>query len=95
MKVYIGTKIVRAEPCTQTQFEVLKQLCFPSNYNPNDAKVYMEDNKFSYTETNKNGYIIEYEDGYKSWSPKDTFERCYREITENEKYLITSIRQQL
>ncbi len=34
------------------------------------------------------GYGISYEDGYKSWSPKETFERAYREITEKEKSLI-------
>ncbi len=30
------------------------------------------------------GYKVEYEDGYESWSPKDVFERCYREITNAE-----------
>lgn len=25
------------------------------------------------------GYAVKYEDGYVSWSPKDTFERSYRE----------------
>lgn len=29
----------------------------------------------------KNGYLVQYEiDGYKSWSPKETFEKSYREI---------------
>lgn len=27
------------------------------------------------------GYKVVYEDGYVSWSPKETFERCYREVT--------------
>ncbi len=26
------------------------------------------------------GYLVEYEDGYKSWSPKDVFEKAYRRI---------------
>ena len=26
------------------------------------------------------GYLVEYEDGYKSWSPKDVFDVAYREI---------------
>ena len=30
------------------------------------------------------GYEVTYEDGYVSWSPKDVFERCYREITSQE-----------
>lgn len=34
------------------------------------------------------GYTVIYEDGYQSWSPKDTFERCYREITDKEKVII-------
>lgn len=33
------------------------------------------------------GYEVIYEDGYKSWSPADTFERCYRLITTQEKEL--------
>jgi len=31
------------------------------------------------------GYLVLYPDGYKSWSPKQTFEIAYREITEQEK----------
>ena len=34
------------------------------------------------------GYEVTYEDGYISWSPKDVFERCYREITEPEAELL-------
>ncbi len=34
------------------------------------------------------GYKVVYEDGYVSWSPKATFERCYRKITNAEKALI-------
>ncbi len=34
------------------------------------------------------GYLVIYEDAYRSWSPKAVFERCYREITENEKGLV-------
>ena len=28
----------------------------------------------------KDGYLVEYKDGYKSWSPKSVFEEAYREI---------------
>ena len=28
----------------------------------------------------EDGYSVVYEDGYESWSPKDTFEKAYREI---------------
>ena len=27
---------------------------------------------------NEEGYIVEYEDGYKSWSPKNVFEKAYK-----------------
>lgn len=37
------------------------------------------------------GYLVEYEDGYKSWSPKDTFERCYRELSVSEQALMVSL----
>lgn len=30
------------------------------------------------------GYEVMYEDGYVSWSPKTTFERAYRLITDQE-----------
>ena len=36
----------------------------------------------------KEGYCVEYPDGYMSWSPKEVFEGAYREITEEEKDLI-------
>ncbi len=34
------------------------------------------------------GYLVEYDNRYKSWSPKDVFESAYRVITENEKKLL-------
>jgi len=36
----------------------------------------------------QSGYCVIYEDGYTSWSPKDVFERCYREITAAEKAMM-------
>ena len=35
-----------------------------------------------------NGYVVEYPDGYKSWSPKETFEAAHREVSSSEKKLI-------
>ena len=37
------------------------------------------------------GYMVQYEDGYRSWSPKETFDRAYREITRDEKDLISAL----
>ena len=28
----------------------------------------------------EDGYLVQYEDSYKSWSPKDVFEKAYKEI---------------
>jgi hypothetical protein len=36
------------------------------------------------------GYLVEYPDGYQSWSPKDVFETAYRELTTDEAELIES-----
>ena len=36
----------------------------------------------------REGYAVVYEDGYRSWSPKEAFERAYRPVTEAEKDLI-------
>ena len=36
----------------------------------------------------RSGYKVLYPDGYVSWSPKETFETAYREITSGEKDLI-------
>lgn len=72
-KTYIGTKIVKAESMSYYEFNSIdSELIKKSGGKPQDRE----------------GYKIEYEDGYKSWSPKEVFERCYREITESEKYLI-------
>lgn len=45
----------------------------PMNYNEAIEKGYRVNDNLS-TE----GYEVEYENGYKSWSPKDVFEKAYR-----------------
>ena len=67
---YVGTKIVRAKPMTDGDFNVVFK---------NMAQKGKMDNP---------GYLVIYEDGYRSWSPKEVFERCYRRITDAEKKLI-------
>lgn len=66
MKTYVGTKTVKAKPCTLGEFIKL------TGRNPyaNDGKMHGE---------NEEGYLVEYKDGYKSWSPKDVFEEAYKE----------------
>lgn len=36
------------------------------------------------------GYMVEYPDGYTSWSPKNVFEEAYRLISLGEMELVTS-----
>jgi len=36
----------------------------------------------------KNGYLVQYPDGYLSWSPKDVFEEAYRAVSGGEKLII-------
>ena len=36
----------------------------------------------------RDGYMVVYEDGYTSWSPKETFERAYRRVTDAEMRLL-------
>ena len=52
--------------------------------------VSMKDNDFR-KENNRplvavdnDGYMVVYDDGYKSWSPKEVFERSYRKLTKQE-----------
>ena len=67
MKNYIGTKEVQAEPITLGEFiNKFKR-------NPYESDPRMHDN-------NEQGYLVKYEDGYQSWSPKETFEKAYREM---------------
>ena len=61
MKKFIGTKVIKAEPMTVTEAQVLGVEIKPAT-------------------VEENGYLVEYNDGYKSWSPKSVFEEAYREV---------------
>ena len=65
MKKFIGTKQVSAEPMTLGEF------IEKTGRNPYANEPEIHGN-------NEKGYIVEYEDGYKSWSPKDVFEKAYK-----------------
>ena len=39
------------------------------------------------------GYAVKYADGYTSWSPKDTFEANYREVTDAEFSLLAAYKR--
>ena len=74
MKTYLGTKIVNAMPATRAEYLSLREWDLPADENGADE-----------------GYLVEYTDGgkpnmpelfagYITWSPKDVFDRAYKEI---------------
>lgn len=65
MKKFIGTKVIMAEPMTMEEAQkVLGRKI--ATLKPVTVK--------------EDGYLVEYKDGYKSWSPKSVFEEAYREV---------------
>ncbi len=74
MKNYIRTKIVKAEPMSEGHFKGAIK----------GAKGVTAE------ELRREGYLVVYPDGYKSWSPKEAFESAYREVADAEiDFLIT------
>ena len=71
MKCYIGMKVIRAEVMEKNDFNLRK------------GRPTSQDDK------GKEGYLVEYSNpngelNYESWSPRDVFERSYREIYPDE-----------
>lgn len=64
LKQYTGTKTVKARPMTMGEAY--------------ECKLLKEGSRPSEYETDKAGYLVEYEDGYMSWSPKDVFDAAYK-----------------
>lgn len=64
MKQYTGTKTVKAMPMTMG--EAYERKLLKNGVRPSEC------------ETDKAGYLVEYEDGYQSWSPADVFEKAYK-----------------
>ena len=72
MKKYVGTKELKAIPMNKEEYYQYRQWEVPLNENPKEE-----------------GYLVEYLDGgkpnderhlgYISWSPKDVFEKSYKE----------------
>lgn len=76
MERYIGTKIVVAEP--MDKFHAARN----GLVRDSDVVTIEADG------TSEPGYKVVYEDGYQSWSPKATFDRAYRRLTDGEISLI-------
>lgn len=62
MKTYLGTKLVTAKSMTRPEAEFVL------------GRV-IKPAKQNYSD---DGYLVQYEDGYRSWSPKDVFEKAYK-----------------
>lgn len=67
MNIYIGCKIVKARE--SSLFLAQTQLNRSIQYDGLTDEY-----------GNCDGYLVEYEDGYQSWSPKNVFEESYRKI---------------
>ena len=72
MPLYIGTKLVKASPMTRADYNVYRGWEIPSDENGADEGYLVE-----YTDGGQSNHASH--DGYISWSPKDVFERAYRE----------------
>ncbi len=69
MKKYIGTKVIKAKQATMAEAQSIK------------SGIPAEDSKRMFRNSgtvDQDGYVVEYEDGYISWSPKEVFEKAYR-----------------
>lgn len=64
MKQYIGTKTVKA--MSMTMGEAYERKLLKEGVRPSEC------------ETDKAGYLVEYEDGYQSWSPAEPFDKAYK-----------------
>lgn len=75
MKTYIGAKVVHAKPMTRAEYAAFRG---------DELRLR------TYEYEDDEGYLVEYTDGgkpntseykgYVSWSPKDVFDRAYREV---------------
>lgn len=61
MKEYIGTKIIKARPCTAKEV----------------AEILGREIETKNADAEGNGYLVKYKDGYTSWSPAGVFEEVY------------------
>jgi hypothetical protein len=77
MEVYIGTKVIHAQPMNRLEYIQLRGWTLPKDENPFDEGYLVE-----YTDRIDN-HIKGFK-GYISWSPKDVFERAYRRVGASE-----------
>lgn len=70
MKQYIGTKIIKAKPGTMAEAQALR-----GGMSIEQAKAMFRNSGT----VDMDGYVVQYEDGYVRWSPKEAFENAYRQ----------------
>lgn len=70
-QLYIGTKLINAQPMTRQAYNELRRWDVPADENPADDGFLVE--YLDGGKANVPGYA-----GYVSWSPKDVFERAYK-----------------
>lgn len=80
-EIYIGTKIVAAEPMDEGRWALIK------GYVPES----LSEGSVVTSSGFRDGYKVRYEDGYISWSPKEIFERANRKMTVNELVMIATL----
>lgn len=88
MKTYTGTKTINAKPMNRADYNTFRGWIMPSDENGDDE-----------------GYLVEYTDGgkpnipgftgYVSWSPKDVFERSYKEVVASTRPAYQSIESEI
>jgi len=81
METYIGTKLIRAKEMSQGDFN--------AEYHP-----------FSFVPQSiewaeSEGYLVEYSNGYHSWSPKAVFEKSYFKLINNFETEVPSISNEM
>lgn len=86
MKAFIGCKVIKAARITainRDRDDNRAQLVLERGEKINVSEDYM--NK---RQPRVGGYYVVYPDGYKSWSPGETFDNAYREIKEDEARIV-------
>ncbi len=67
MSPYIGTKMIKAKPMNHSEAQSYLGRGIPQKVEAGQKP-----------DPNEAGYLVEYEDGYESWSPADVFNKAYR-----------------
>lgn len=85
MKLFVGTKIIKACPMTRGAYNEYRGWKIPADENPDDAGYLVE-----YTDSDNSN--MEGHKGYVTWTPEKPFEMAYREIDENSLNAIVDYR---